>query len=56
MIADFLEPMAGLSFVRSQIWIGNNKISNIKILNDESFTVVGKKTPKPKMNSIKPIT
>ncbi len=56
MIADFLEPIAGLSLVRSQIWIGNKSISNMKIPNNELFTVDGKKIPKPKINSIKPIT
>ena len=56
MIADFLEPIAGLSLVRSQIWIGNKRINNMKTPKDECFTVIGKKIPKPKINSIKPIT
>lgn len=56
MIADFLEPIAGLSFVRSQICIGKKRVSNAKTPDDELFAVIGKNIPKPKINSIKPIT
>ena len=56
MIADFLEPIAGLSFVRSQMCIGKKRINNTKIPIDELFTVIWKNIPKPKISSMKPIT
>ena len=45
-MAIFFEPIAGFSFVKSQIWIGKSKISKIKIPIEASFIVLGKKAKK----------
>ena len=54
MKAIFLEPIAGLFLVASQMWIGKKITSSIKIPIAEFFVVSVKNKPNPKTNSILP--
>lgn len=56
MIANFLDPIAGFSFSKSQIWIGRNNAIKIKTLNAAFFDVWLKNKPIPEINSSAPKT
>jgi hypothetical protein len=56
MIANFFDPIAGLNFVTSQIWMGKNRSNKIKIPNAARWVTDEKNNPIPKINSRLPVT